>query len=271
VSVTPTGIATAVVVILATAGCMTTRQGERIRNDLAGLRLRLDDVDKLDQEHREQVVQLRKVLDQATALLTAGSADVGGREAKAETDIVALQAKVDELSRVLEERSRRYAEDQNRFETRLATLEQSEARIVDRVAPLLPDDKEQLWQQAGARLKSGQRDEGRRFYRVFIQRFPQDPRAPQGYLAIGRSFVEDKQFPKAAAEFQRLLDTYARSPEVPEAMWQLAQAFLQLHFCADARALLGDLVKRFPRSPPAAEAQREMKTIKKLPKAACTG
>ena len=111
----------------------------------------------------------------------------------------------------------------------------------------MPDDKDQLWQQAGQRLASGQRDDGRRFYRVFIQRFPQDPRAPQAYLAIGMSFVQESKYPNAAAEFQKILDTYPRTPEVPEAMWQLSRAFVELHFCTDAaRSLLSDLIKRYP-------------------------
>ena len=54
----------------------------------------------------------------------------------------------------------------------------------------MPDDKDQLWVQAGQRLAAGQRDEGRRFYRTFIQRFPQDARAPQAYLVIGQSFIK---------------------------------------------------------------------------------
>jgi len=35
-----------------------------------------------------------------------------------------------------------------------------------------------------------------------------------------------------------VLETYPRSPEVPEAMWQLSSAFVQLRFCTDARSLL---------------------------------
>jgi len=45
---------------------------------------------------------------------------------------------------------------------------------------------------------------------------------------------------------------------------------VQLHFCTDARALLGDLMKRYPKSPRANDAKTELKTIAKLPKASCT-
>ncbi len=238
--------------------------------DIAALRTRLNDIDRRDKEYKEQVVRLRKVLDEATALLTRNSADVGAKAAKAEQDIAALQGRIEELAHNVEQENRESTDERNRFETRLATLEQTQNKIVDRVAPEMPADKDQLWSQAGQRLGSGQRDEGRRFYRVFIQRFPQDPRAPQAYLAIGMSFVQESKYPNAAAEFQKVLNAYPSSPEVAEAMWQLSLSFVQLHFCTDAHALLSDLIKRYPRSPRAADAKGEIKSIARLPKAACT-
>ena len=241
--------------------------------EIADLRKRLDDIDKRDADYKEQVARLRKVLDQATALLTRNSADVGAKAAKAETDIAELQGRIEELAHAAEQRDQRdrqNMDDRTRLETRIAAMEQTQTKIVDKVAPTLPDDKEQLWTQAGQRLAGGQRDDGRRFYRVFIQRFPDDPRAPQAYLAIGHSFIVENKYPNAAAEFQKVLETYPRSPEVPEAMWQLSSAFVQLRFCTDARSLLSDLMKRYPKSPRAADAKNEIKALAKLPKGSCT-
>ena len=249
---------------------MTTGEGEKMRGDIANLRLKLDEIEKRDKEYKEQVVRLRTVLDQATKLLTRNSADVGAKAAKAEQDIAVLQGRIEELTHTAEQQGRQSADERNRLETRLAALEQVQTKIADKVAPTMPDDKEQLWQQAAQRLASGQRDDGRRFYRVFIQRFPADPRAAQAYLAIGMSFVQESKFPNAAAEFQKVLTVYPSAPEVPEAMWQLARSFVQLHFCTDARSLLGDLVKRYPKSPRATDAKTELKTIAKLPKSSCT-
>jgi TolA-binding protein len=255
---------------VAVPGCVTTSEGEKMQADIASLRARLDEIDKRDKEYKEQVVKLRDVLDRATKLLTRNSADVGAKAAKAEQDIAALQGKMEEIAHAAEVQNRQTADVQNRLETRLASLEQTQTKIVDKVAPTLPDDKEQLWTQAGQRLTSGQRDDGRRFYRVFIQRFPQDPRASQAYMAIGMSFVQEAKYPNAAAEFQKVMNVYPASPEVPEAMWQLASSFVKLQFCTDARALLNDLLKRYPKSARAADAKAELKTIAKLPKTACT-
>jgi TolA-binding protein len=252
------------------AACVSSGEGEKMQADIKDLRARLDEIDKRDKEYKEQVVRLRKVLDEATSLLTRNSADVGAKAAKSEQDIAAMQGRLEEMTHAEELQARQLADENNRLETRLAALEQTATKIVDKVAPVMPDDKDQLWTQAGQRLSSGQRDEGRRFYRVFIQRFPADPRAPQAYLAIGMSFVQESKFPNAAAEFQKILDTYPKAPEVPEAMWQLSRAFVELHFCTDARSLLGDLMKRFPKSARSADAKAELKSITKLPKSACS-
>ncbi len=263
-------LALAVGALAPTAGCMTTGEGEKMQAQIAELRSRLDELDKRDKEYADRVATLKKVNEEATKLLTRNSADVGAKAAKAEQDIAAIQGRLEEITHSEEMQARALADENNRLETRLATLEQTQTKIVDKVAPTLPDDKDQLWTQAGQRLSSGQRDEGRRFYRVFIQRFPADPRAPQAYLAIGMSFVQESKYPNAAAEFQKVLDTYPKSPEVPEAMWQLARSFVELHFCTDARSLLSDLMKRYPHAARAADAKAELKTIAKLPKSACS-
>jgi TolA-binding protein len=264
------GVALGMALLGAAPACVSSGEGEKMRADIAALTSRLDDIDKRDKEYKEQVLRLRKVLDEATALLTRNSADVGAKAAKAEQDIAALQGRIEELAHANELQNRAQTDERTRLETRLATLEQTQTKIVDKVAPTLPDDKDSLWAQAGQRLAAGQRDDGRRFYRVFIQRFPQDPRAAQAYMAIGMSFMQESKYPNAAAEFQKVMNVYGSSPEVPEAMWQLSLAFVQLHFCSDARALLTDLMKRYPKSPRAAEARAEVKTIAKLPKSACT-
>jgi TolA-binding protein len=235
------------------------------------IRARLDAEQHATDERRRQVVELRQVLDRATALLDSEEAVAIGREAKAEGDLVALQARVEQLARAHEDASRARAEDDSRIEARLAALEAAETRLAAAVSPTVEMNSEQLWQRAGALMAGGNAEEGRRLYRSFIARFPGDPRAPEAYLVIGRSFANEKQFAKAAAEFQRLSSTYPTAPQVPDAMLGLSKAFLELHFCTDARSLLEDLMKRYPRSRPALDAKQEVRTIRKLPKAACAG
>ncbi len=191
--------------------------------DITALRARLDEIDKRDKEYKEQVVRLRKVLDEATALLTRNSADVGAKAAKAEQDIAALQGRIEEMAHgveLAEPPGRRRAEPA-RDPPGGAGADADQDRRQGR-ARRCPTTRSSSGRRPASGSRPGQRDDGRRFYRVFIQRFPQDPRASQAYLAIGMSFVQESKYPNAAAEFQKVLNVYPSSPEVPEAMWQLS-------------------------------------------------
>jgi TolA-binding protein len=252
---------------LALAGCVTTGQGDKMAADIAQLRQRLDVMEVRDRDINQKVGQLRTVLDEATALLGRNSADLGARMAKNETDIAAMTGKIEEAKYLVGELQKQV----NLASTKVAAIEQTQGqllqnqqRIVDRVAPTMPEDKEALWKESQKRLADGQRDDARRFLRSFIQRFPDDPRAPQGQLQVGISFVQELKHSNAVAEFSNLIQRFSRSPEVPEAMWQLAESFVVLKFCSDAKAMYQDLAKRYPKSPRASQVKERLRNIQKI-------
>ena len=99
---------------------------------------------------------------------------------------------------------------------------------------------------------------------TFIQRFPQDSRAPQARIFMGQSYAIEGKHTQAAAEFQKVVDTYRNAPEVPEAMWLLSQSFVELKFCSDARVLLQDLEKRYPRSGRIKDVKVKLRELQKI-------
>jgi TolA-binding protein len=249
------------------AGCVTSGEGEKMSADINRLRERLDAMEVRDKDINQKVAQLRTVLDEATALLGRNSADLGARVAKSETDIAAMTGKIEEVKYLVGELQKQV----NLATTKVAAVEQTQQqllanqqRIVDRVAPTMPEDKESLWKESQRRLAEGQREDARRFLRSFIQRFPDDPRSPQGQLQIGVTFIQELKHSNAVAEFSNLIQRFPRSPEVPEAMWQLAEAFVVLKFCGDAKAMYQDLAKRYPKSPRAAQAKARLHEVQKI-------
>src|SRR5262249_11851274 len=128
--------------------CVTSGEGEKMQSDIKRLRERVDAMDRRDVEINEQVSRLRKVLDQATALLSRNSADIGSRVDKNTSDVAALSGQIEEAKHALDELTRKLADQGGR----LASLEQTQSKIVDRVAPTIPEDKETLWREAQTRL-----------------------------------------------------------------------------------------------------------------------
>lgn len=239
---------------------MTTFEARRTKTSVADIRARLDALENVDGEHAKQIPELNRTLEKAQALLTATADDTAAKEDKLDANIADLQTRLDKVAETVTRGIRERTEARERFAKRLAALEQTDAQLAEKTALSLPEDKDQLWRQAMALLASEQRGEGRHYCQVFIQRFPQDARASQAYLAVGLSYANEARYANAAAAFQSLLATYPNSPEAPQAMWQLARVFGQLSFCKDERALLRNLVERFPKSRPAADATKALKS-----------
>ena len=242
------------------AGCVTSGTGDAMRADINRLSERVEVLEKRGAEAEVQTERLRKILDEATALLSRNNADVGTRVQKAEMDLGAVTGKIEEAKFLLEQLQKAQTDET----ARLTALEQGQAKIVDRVAPAMAEDKETLWKQAQERMTGGMREDARRFFRGYIQRFPQDARTPQAHLEIGRSYALETKQTQAVAEYNRVLEAFPKSPEVPEAMWLMAQAYIDLKFCRDATALLQDLGRRYPKSPRANEAKNRLKDVQKL-------
>jgi TolA-binding protein len=249
--------------LLACAGsaCVTSGQGDKMRSDIANLRERLDGMDRRDAEINEQVARLRKVLDEATGLLSRNSADLGTKVARNETELASLTGQLEEAKHVIDDLQKRFNDQVGR----LGSIEQTQNKIVERVAPTLPADKDSLWREAQSRLAGGQRADARRFFAEYIKRYPQDPRAPQAQIALGQAYAADNNHTAAAAEFLKVVDVYPKSPEVPEAMWLLAQSYVELHFCSDARVLLSDIARRYPRARPG-EVKAKLRELQKISK-----
>jgi TolA-binding protein len=252
------------IVLAASAGlsCVSMWEGDRMRADTKKLRERVGELEKRDAENEQKLAQLRKLLDDATSLLARNSADVGARVQSQEAQLAQVTGQIEEAKHLLESLQKRAAEEQ----ARLQAVEQTQAKIASKVAPTMAEDKDQLWKQANDLLLQGNREEGRRFLRGYLQRFPQDPRAPQAVLQIGLAFAAEGRHTQAAAEYQKILESYNKSPEVPEAMWLLGQAFLDLKFCSDAKAVLLDLSRRYPKSPRAADLKTRLRDIAKIAK-----
>jgi TolA-binding protein len=252
----------ALATLVAAGGCVTSGEGDRLRSDIAQLRDRVDAMDRRDVEINEQVLRLRKVLDEAKDLLGRNSADLGTKVGKNEAELAVLTGQIEEAKHQLEELSKKFT-DQT---ARLGELATTQNKIVETVAPTIPEDKDTLWKEAQARLTSGRRDDARRFLRSFVQRFPQDARAPQAQILLGQSFAVEGKHTQAVAEYIKVIDTYASKPEAPEAMWLLAQSYVELHFCSDARQILQDLGRRYPRSQRNADVKVKLRELQKIAK-----
>jgi TolA-binding protein len=86
-------------------------------------------------------------------------------------------------------------------------------------------------------------------------------------------YALESKHPQAAAAYSLVLQNFPKSPEVPEAIWLLGQAYMDLKFCKDAKAMFQELTKRYPRSSRVNEAKERLRDLQKMArdKKACIG
>jgi tol-pal system protein YbgF len=223
---------------LLAGACMTTGEGEKLKADIKALEQRVEtgdrDLAKATADAKEQVVKLREMTEQATKLLERNTADAGLQISRTQTDLTALQGRVDEISHHLEQIQRSLAQ----------------ARTADNrpVAQALPTDAETLWSEGNRQLNANAFDDARRMLRSFVENYPNDKRASQALYLLGDSYYRQEKFAAAIGEYQKVIDRYTRSPQVEDAMYKIGLAFLELKYCSDARTFLSEVLKRYPRS-----------------------
>lgn len=243
----------ATVLALCLAGCWTTKeQGEALRRDVDELKNRLHRDIAQSKAEREK---LQKVMEQATALLTRNSADVGAQ-------VERMQARLDKLSGQVEEQDKKL----NDINQQLAKIDVKLDNLSSGAKPQLPpipEDKDELFKLAQGKLVAGEHEETRRLLRNFRSKFPGDSRADKAQLMLGDSYFAEQKFANAIVEYRKIVENKKKSAVYPDALYKIGMAFYQLKFCSDAQVFLNQLVKRYRRHPETARAKKVLRLIRR--------
>src|SRR5262249_57419874 len=71
-------------------------------------------------------------------------------------------------------------------------------------------DKKVLFDGAYQKLQAGKFDDARKEFRLYVQAFPQDDKADDAAFYIGEAFFRQKDYEKAIAEYQNVIDTWPK-------------------------------------------------------------
>ncbi|HJL23248.1 MAG TPA: hypothetical protein RMH80_13535, partial [Polyangiaceae bacterium LLY-WYZ-15_(1-7)] len=83
-------------------------------------------------------------------------------------------------------------------------------------------------------------------------------------------YLEQERPASALSEFRRVITNYRRGDIVPRALFDMADAFYQLHACTDARSSLEALIQSYPRSSLVRQARQKLRQVRRAPRGYCT-
>lgn len=249
----------ALLVALLAGGCWTSaKEGRAMRADIDAIQQRLArDIE----ESRKERKKLQKVMEQATALLTRNSADVGAQVERIQAKVDRLGGKLEEWGKKVNDLNQQFTEFKAKVQVKIEGL--ADAGASSASADTIPDDKDELYELARATLNKGDHKQGRQLMRRFLSRFPTDPRAAWAQLKLGNSYFAEQKFAPAIVEYKKVLEQHKGSKAVPDAFYKIGMAFYQLKFCRDAALFLKQLLRKHRRHSQAARARKVLKLIKR--------
>ncbi|MEZ4367862.1 MAG: tetratricopeptide repeat protein [Kofleriaceae bacterium] len=241
-------------------GCFwatTKSEGRALRRDIDALDSR---VATKEGELDVQITELKRVLEDATALLKRNSADLGadvealrGELRSATGMVAAMQLTVDEAKAA----SARLEERLAALEARLTALE-GKGPTTPPVAAATADS---LWNTGKVAFEAGRFDDARAAFAQLVRDFPNSDRADDAQYFRGEAFFKEGKHDEAIREYQRVFDKYASSSLADDALFRAAEAATALKNCSEARAYYGLLQQKYASSSLVKKAAANEKTL----------
>ncbi len=107
----------------------------------------------------------------------------------------------------------------------------------------------------------GAYEQARAEFQAFIKKYPASIHADNAQFWIGESYFREKWYEKAILEYQKVIENYPTGNKVQAALLKQGIAFQKLGDTANARLILKELVRKYPKSTEAKIARRKLKGI----------
>jgi len=97
-------------------------------------------------------------------------------------------------------------------------------------------------------LKEGRYKKAKASFKSFLNQYPNSIYAGNAQYWLGEANYVTRNFEQGIIEFQQVIDRYPKSAKVPDAMLKMGYTFYELKQHNEAKAILLELRKRFPKS-----------------------
>ncbi len=230
-------------------GCLT------LRRDHDALAAR---VEQLERTQAEQARTLKVTLDkadelarileekvqEAEALLRRNQADLGMRVEQLELAVETLRGLVENAEYVARAGGQELAELRRDLDARLTKLEEKLNEATN-----IPEGRDALWAEALRREKAGKHGSARRLWRIFVTRYPNDPKVAEAKFHIGLTYFSERDYRAALGEFYQIIQQHPDAPILADALYYSGLGFARIGQCANAIAYFEALGKPSVKAP----------------------
>jgi tol-pal system protein YbgF len=124
-------------------------------------------------------------------------------------------------------------------------------------------EEQRAYQSAFDTLKEGRYKKAKSDLKAFLKIHPSSSFAGNAQYWLGEAHYVTREFKQGIKEFKRVLSNYPRSLKIPDAMLKLGYTYYELKQYDQAKLVLQDLRKRFPKSTAFRLAGKRLDRIRK--------
>jgi tol-pal system protein YbgF len=227
-----------------------------------------------DQTLRNQSAGLRVLLDQMREELQAASGRLEeleyGMQQQARADEAARQTLANELSAIRQlvtQNREQITHIQQYLNLEPAPSLPAGAKTSPPPArpqtPALapPKDDAALYTAAKSAFDQGDYDNARIGFEKMLETYPKSKQADNAQFWIGEIYYRQKWYERAILEYQKVIENYPKGNKVRASLLKQGFAFLNIGDRANARLILKELIKKYPRSKEAEIAKKKLKEL----------
>lgn len=138
---------------------------------------------------------------------------------------------------------------------------QKEPETISEIQPEKKLSEQEIYAAAKQTFDLGKFEVAREQFQQLVMQYPKTKYADNAQFWIGETYYREKWYEKAILEYQKVIEKYPQGNKVQASFLKQGLAFLNLGDKANARLILTELVKKFPKSQEAQVAKQKLKGL----------
>jgi TolA-binding protein len=218
------------------------------------------------QQTRSDLEATRQRLDNALRASADSSSDLMTSKQR----INDLAGRLDEVQHGVDDVKRDVGQTRTEIYARIDEIKRAQQAPTPAPTPITaPADKATHWKQIEAAYAKKDWATVRTLGTEYFNRYPGDDRADEALFTLGDSDLQDGRPSSALAQFNRLLKLFPRSAFLERTLFDMGDAYLMMHDCANAKLAYEACEKRAPKVKPGTDAKAKLATIAQKPPGLC--
>ena len=245
----------------------TESQEQRLQTLETGIDAERRELTKSVGQAKARMAELEQLIEQATAVVTRNSADLGLEVQQLREQISQLEGQIAEVRNELQQTQRQLEEQRVAHEK---LLKQAASGEIELDPSDIPSSENDHYAAAYRAFQASEWAKARALFRVYVERYAQNDQADNAQYWLGATYLRQERPANALGAFRKVLSDWPRGDAVDETLLDMADAFYQLQACTDARTALEALIRAHPRSPLIRRARAKLREVQNAPRGHCT-